>query len=946
SSKSRADKADAVLASMDDEATFGPVWHRLGFGDAVERDLLSDYKVLVLAVDEATVAERFQQQWASGDVELGLDDTARLVGCWNGLAKEHLPDLSGTGMRRAVAFAESIKISQQVSAMFEQVGKECAARAEAEDPEGGDALRIESRHVDGTFNVLERNKLLAWLKSAIPEDENVCRILSNVRCLSEGVDVPALDAVLFLNPRRSVVDVVQSVGRVMRKAEGKDFGYVILPIAIPAGVPPEQALADNKRYAVVWEVLQALRAHDDRFNAEVNKIDINKTSQQILIGTVPGDEERDQDKQLALPLNWGDELRTAIYARMVQKVGQRTYWEDWAKDIAEIADRHVTRIKAILDNPELDVGPLFDRFLTGLRANLNDAITRDNAIEMLAQHIITKPVFDALFEGYDFTAHNPVSLVMQDMLEVLDEQGIDTEVETLDRFYASVANRASGIDTAEGKQKIITELYQKFFRTAFPKAAESLGIVYTPVEIVDFILRSVEHLLTHEFGASLNDEGVHVLDPFTGTGTFIVRLLQSGLISPDNLLRKYTAELHANEISLLAYYVAAVNIEATFHGLAGGDYLPFDNIVLTDTFQMHEDDDTLDREIFVGNNERVERQLATPIRVIIGNPPYSVGQATANDENANLSYPTLDRRIEETYAARSTARSRRTLYDSYVRAIRWASDRLGEHGVIAFVSNGGYIDSNTTDGLRQCLAEEFDAVYVYNLRGNQRTAGELSRREGGKVFGSGSRATVAIAFLVKGTGVSQRGLFYRDVGDYLSREEKLTIIDRAGIGAVEWRPILPNEHGDWLKQRSEGFSQYVPMGDKKAKTAVFSTYSLGLATGRDAWTYNFSRSALEVNVARMLANYNAEVRAVEINEDHVPDRNPSRISWNRNLDDDLHKRRKHEPEQRGFRTGLYRPFTRQHSYFAKFMNAMQYQLARCFPDRGCGKRGAGRHGSS
>jgi predicted helicase len=937
-SKARAGQADAVLASMDDETTFGPVWHRLGFGDAVERDLLSDYKVLVLAVDEATVAERFQQQWASGDVELGLDDTARLVGCWNGLAKENLPELGAAPMRRAVAFAGTIKISQQVAGMFEQVAKECATRAEEKRPDGPDAMRVESRHVDGTFNVLERNKLLAWLKEPMADGDNVCRVLSNARCLSEGVDVPDLDSVLFLNPRKSVVDVVQSVGRVMRKAPGKEFGYVILPIAIPAGVPPEQALNDNKRYAVVWQVLQALRAHDDRFNAEVNKIDLNKKSDRIIAVGVPSDTERDSDVDPELPLNWGNELRTAIYARMVQKVGQRTYWEDWAKDIADIARRHETRIKTLLDNPDLEIGPFFDRFLAGLKANLNDAISRDNAVEMLAQHIITKPVFDALFSpedtGYDFTAHNPVSLVMQDMLEVLDEQGIDTEVETLDRFYASVANRAKGIETAEGKQRIITQLYEKFFKNAFPKAAESLGIVYTPVEIVDFILRSVEDLLRSEFGASLNDEGVHVLDPFTGTGTFIVRLLQSGLITPENLLRKYTSELHANEINLLAYYVAAVNIEATFHGLVGGEYRPFDGIVLVDTFQMTETDDTLDREIFVNNNARVERQLATPIRVIVGNPPYSAGQTSANDDNANLKYPTLDRRIEETYAARSTSGLKKALYDSYIRAIRWASDRIGEQGIVGFVSNGGFIDSNTADGLRQCLLEEFDAVYVYNLRGNQRTAGEQSRREGGKVFGGGSRATIAITFLVKKPPSSSVDLVatptfrYRDIGDYLSREQKLAIVDGAAIGTVDWQAITPNDHGDWINQRRLDFESFDPVGDKGAQ-GIFGLYSYGVVTNRDSWVCGSSSSATLQHVKSLVAEYERQ-RAARAKE---PERDPEKIAWTRSLISDFSRDRELAYREGALVDSVYRPFFRQHLYFDRRLNEQVQSMFRIFPTR-------------
>jgi predicted helicase len=943
-SKSKAAEGGAILASMDDDSLFGPELHRLGFGEAVEQDLLSDYKVLVLAVDEKAVSSQFQSQLADADNELTLDDAAKLVGCWNGLSKRHLDQgrlhVSGEPMHRAVAFAANIKTSKKVAAMFPEVTDQLVADAQSRGETT--PLRCEADHVDGTFNVLERNRRLDWLKANQADGSHVCRILSNARCLSEGVDVPALDAVLFLNPRNSVVDVVQSVGRVMRKSPGKEYGYVILPIGIPADLSPEQALGDNKKYKVVWQVLQALRAHDDRFNAMVNKIELNSARDDKLqvIGVPTGEGEGRNGGEASyhqgqLALTWSDEWRDAIYARIVTKVGERTYWEDWARDIAVIADRHVTRIKALLGDPRLDIAPLFDSFLAGLRANLNDGISRDNAVEMLAQHIITKPVFDALFEGYDFAAHNPVSLVMQEMLDALDKQGIEKETDTLDRFYASVRMRAAGIDNAEGKQQIITQLYEKFFKNAFPKAAESLGIVYTPVQIVDFILRSVEHLLETELGASLNDEGVHVLDPFTGTGTFIVRLLQSGLVSADNLLRKYTAELHANEINLLAYYVAAVNIEATFHGLhdeGRSDYRPFDGIVLTDTFQMHEDDDTLDAGVFADNNERVVRQLATDIRVIVGNPPYSAGQTSANDDNANLKYPTLDARIEATYAARSTATLKNSLYDSYIRAIRWASDRVGDSGIVAVVSNGGYIDSNSADGLRQCLVHEFDAVYVYNLRGNQRTAGEQSRKEGGKVFGAGSRATIAILFLVKSGSkpVGSSGVLrYRDIGDYLTRDQKLDIVDKGYIEGLDWQTIAPNRQGDWINQRRNDFGQFFPIASRDG-ASLFGLMSGGVKSNRDSWVYNHSRRSVSASVQRTIASYNAKLATGTSGSEQ----NDSGVAWTDGTRADLLRGKRYAWDPGQVRMAHYRPFDRQCLYFDADLIERPGRLASIFPTPG------------
>lgn len=964
-SKAKAGQAQAVLASMDDPHLYGPEFHRLGFGEAVAKGLLTDYKVLVLAVDEKEVSRTFQTQLADENSELRLDDVAKIVGCWNGLAKRGHAE-SGFGgdhapMTRAVAFAGTIAKSKQFSEMFGEVVHDYLEHQRITAPDAPDddtppapadpPLRCEVRHVDGTFNVLVRNERLDWLKATT--DPETCRVLSNARCLSEGVDVPALDAVMFLNPRKSVVDVVQSVGRVMRLAPGKQYGYIILPIGIPAGMAPEDALRDNTRYAVVWEVLQALRAHDERFNAMVNKIELNRGRDDRIQIIGVGGGGRDDDgaadatpgkgTQGTLNLQWLDQWREAIYAKIVTKVGDRRYWEDWAKDVAVIADRHVTRITALLDDPDLPVQGRFETFLAGLRANLNDSISRTDAVNMLAQHLITRPVFDALFADYAFSQHNPVSRVMQDMLDALDEHNLDAENETLDRFYESVRLRAEGIDNAAGKQRIVAELYEKFFKLAFPKAAESLGIVYTPVEIVDFIIRSVEHLLNTEFGASLTDEGVHVLDPFSGTGTFVVRLLESGLIKPEDLLRKYTQELHANEILLLAYYIAAINIEATLHGLLAeqdpdAGYVPFDGIVLTDTFQMTEDGDVLDTAVFPTNNERAARQLDLDIRVLVGNPPYSVGQGSANDNNANVKYPSLDRAIEKTYAARSTATNKNSLYDSYIRAIRWASDRIKDAGIIGFVTNGGFLDANTADGLRKTLVEEFAVIYVYNLRGNQRTAGELSRREGGKVFGAGSRNTVAITFLVRKPDVTGSArLHYKDIGDYLSREEKLEIVGRDDLALIDWETITPNASGDWINQRGDAFEAFAPMGAKGDQGAIFSVWGRGLETGRDAWVYNADRATLRANVARTVDAYNSELARLGtsgVTASDVTsriDQDPTRISWTRSLRQALVRGQSVHYDPGAISVGCYRPFQRQYVYFDRSLNHERGKTPNFFP---------------
>jgi len=793
--------------------------------------------------------------------------------------------------------------------------------------------------------------------------------------------VPALDAVLFLTPRNSQVDVVQSVGRVMRQTPDrkKKRGYVILPVVIPANVEPHKALDDNKIYAVVWEVLQALRSHDDRFDAMVNKLEFigkdpakmeviaitdkvqkkagktgKTTNRQAGKGkhTIGANAEpADKDKQLDLAFEIG-EIERAIYAKVVQKCGNRHHWEDWANDIAKIANTHISRITAIIENPDTTKArATFHSFAEELRRNLNGSLTDAEIIEMLAQHLVTKPVFDALFSGYNFTEHNPMSLAMQNVLNVLHEHHLEKEADTLQGFYDSVALRAKDINNAQGKQKIVVELYDKFFRNAFSKMTERLGIVYTPVEVVDFIIHSINDLLQSEFGLGLGSDNVHILDPFTGTGTFITRLLQSGLISKEQLPHKYRHEIHANELVLLAYYIAAINIEATYHGLAGGDYEPFAGVCLTDTFQLSEEEDLIGK-LLEDNSSRRKKQKALDIRVIMGNPPYSIGQGSENDNNQNVVYPHLDSRIRDTYAARSNANLQKGLYDSYIRAIRWASDRIGNSGIIGFVTNAGFVATNTADGLRQCLAEEFSSLYVFHLRGlrGKKTSGERAKQEGGQIFGMGSGAAIAITLFVKNPLSTEHGrIFFHDIGAYLSREDKLKIIadfkSLNGITAADgWQPITPDAHGDWLNQRDDRFSEFIVLGDKKGDVPkLFDNFSLGVVTSRDAWCYNASKTAVAQNMGRMIEFYNHEVARYRLacaglGKAEYPEVNgfintaPRQISWSRALKQELAKSRAFSFESTCLTPSLYRPFSKQWMYFNRRFNEMVYQMPRIFPN--------------
>ncbi len=771
--RKKADENNAILCSMDDVSFYGDEIYRIGFGEAVEKSLLTDYKVLILAVGEKDITPALREAITNEDGTITVDDASKFVGCINALSKRVLGDeglikaADPLPMRRAVAFCSTIKDSKRTSRVF----TECKDAYMEDVNEADKKLMVDvvAHHVDGTMSATQRDAELMWLK-AQPDNETECRMLTNARCLSEGVDVPSLDAVVFVSPKNSQVDVVQSVGRVMRLSEGKKYGYIIIPVVIPENVEGDEVLSRHPNFKVVWAVLNALRAHDDRFNAEVNKIELSKQRpKHILFGGVPHDtdsiddslaESKEQRKESAaermaqqLSLQF-EELQNVFYAKMVTKVGSKRYWELWARDIAQIADEHIKRIQELIAD-EGKHRKAFEQLMKGLRKNINPNLTEQETIEMLSQHIIAMPVFEALFGNYEFVGSNAVSKSMQKMLALLDDETkTEEEHERLQKFYDYVRTTVGDIADAEGRQRLIVELYDKFFKVASPKTVEKLGIVYTPVEVVDFIIQSVASILEKEFGRTLSDENIHILDPFTGTGTFITRLLQSGLIRKEDMLRKYRHEIHANEIVLMAYYIASINIENVFHDLMQDEeYKSFEGICLTDTFQLGEQasEENLYSEQFPTNSKRVIEQKKKPITVIIGNPPYSVGQKSANDNVQNQKYPILEKRIEKTYANSSSATSVKALYDSYIKAFRWASDRIksNEGGIIAFVSNSGWLDGNGMDGMRKCFEQEFSSIYVFNLRGNQRTSGELSRKEGGKIFGSGSRTPIAITILVK-----------------------------------------------------------------------------------------------------------------------------------------------------------------------------------------------------
>ncbi|MCX8500085.1 MAG: DEAD/DEAH box helicase family protein, partial [Alphaproteobacteria bacterium] len=999
--KSRAEDQELILCSMDDEALYGKAFYTLPFSRAVKDGLLVDYKVLILQISQSEINIPLQSLAKESADFFKVQDAARIIGCWKGLSKYQQQGTldQESPMRRAVAFCQVIdkeyrgnkhKVSSKLVAdIFAKVVhayKDYMRSPESgfDDGEADLLLDCAADHIDGRMDANQKLEKLRWLKSEPPP--NSCHILSNVRCLTEGVDVPALDAILFMTPRQSEMDVVQAVGRVMRNSPGKKLGYVILPVVIDEQTDAEAALNSNEAYRVVWRVLNALRAHDDRFDGMINRINLGEydydrmeiittgilpkkqisedTGLSKSKGEAPGSDgsgtsltvmgdpdplHSDDDAQLSLGITPEiTAIEKAIYAKIVKKVGTRGYWKQWSAEIGKISGTLVGRITAIIHNPaNHDERAAFQALLNHLQGEINPSVTETETIEMLAQHIVTKPVFDALFKDYQFAQHNPVSMVMQRVLDQLLAHQLESETDNQKQMYEWIRSRVDATKTDAARQTIVKDLYGSFFKAAFPKLADRLGIVYTPIEIIDFILHSVAEVVQSEFGLSLGSKGVHIIDPFTGTGQFITRLIQGGFINDADLAYKFKHEIHANEILLLPYYLAAINIESAYHARMGGNYQPFEGICLTDSFQLTEPrNGFFDHPI---NGPRLEKQLAAEFKVIIGNPPYSALQKSENDNAKNIDYHHLDDNIKKTFVANSQAQLKGKLYDSYIRAIRWAADRISNAGgVIGFITGSAWIERGFADGMRKCLKEEMASLHIFHLRDDLRKnmMSKSKAGEGENIFNI--MTGVAISILVKNPMAQNQGqIYFHDIGDNLTKLEKVKrVIDYRSIAGITaaagWTMIQPDQHNDWLSQRLSGFDQFVKIGDKddESQTVIFENYSMGVVTARDAWCYNYSNVKLSSNIKKMIDFYNAEVNRYRtakksnpsINIDDFVNDDSTKISWTRALKKDLSRDKPLSIRDGQWMNSSYRPFTRNWFHYSRRLNECVYQMPEIFPN--------------
>ncbi len=874
SSKAKAKESDNVIYSMDDADTFGEEIYTLNFSKAIALDLLTDYKVIILAVRKEnlsgvtnSVNKKISQLEAKGtklDKKLINNEfVCKIVGTHKGLAKQDLIVLDEKNKedhnlqnqydtapsQRAINFCKSINTSKNIKDSFETI-MECYD--EELKKKSFKNLKISIDHIDGTMNCKDRLDKLENLNQFKP---NTCKVLSNARCLSEGVDVPALDSIVFFDGKSAMVDIIQAVGRVMRKAKRKKRGYIILPIALAESeIQNLDEAVNNTNFKNIWKVIKALRSHDPSLVDEATFKEKIK-----IFGS--DDEKKQNDEKTLFDAILLQDLADAAYNVMPTKLGDRNYWENFTKKTGNIARTLNERLKNIFDkNPEF-----FHDFLDSLRENIHQNIREDEALDMITSHIITKPIFDALFGD---NIKNPIAKALDKMVQKLSDLGLEGETKDLKNLYESVKTEAAHAKSQKSQQELIKNLYNTFFKEAFKKQSEKLGIVYTPIEVVDFILRATNGILKKHFNTDFNDQSITIFDPFTGTGSFIARLLskENALISDEALKEKFQKNLFAFDIVLLSYYIALINITQAAQN-RDSSLKNFKNIALTDSLDYLEEKTNkgaLPLYEDLKENKDIKDTLAGQnIRVIIGNPPYSAGAKSENDNNQNLSHPKLEKRVYETYGKNSTAKVGATTRDTLIQSIRMASDLLKDRGVLGFVVNGSFIDSKSADGFRKCVAKDFSRLYVLNLRGNQRTSGEVSRKEGGKIFDSGSRATIAIIFFVKDKSTPDNTIFYYEVEDYLKREAKLNLL--AGfenLDLVPFEKITPNNKGDWINQREDDFEKLIPL--KRDKTlqndSIFDINSGGVATNRDPWVYNFSPNILTQSVQNCIDTYNADLK--------------------------------------------------------------------------------------
>ncbi len=750
---------------------------------------------------------------------------------------------------------------------------------------------------------------------------------------------------------------VRSAFQTLLEYCGRQFDWILVPEH--SMTPPDKSgsrRAKNRRIVVDGALIdtfqlphgywEAKDIHDDLPSEVLRKFEKGYPRDNILFQTphralLWQNNQQILDADLTDPTQLIQTLETFFSHRPQE-------YTEWEEAVAQFKDRVPALGNGLAELIEKERGAnreftaAFAAFHEKCRQSINPNLSEAAVEEMLIQHLLTERIFRTVFSNSEFTRRNVIAREIETVITALMSHAFSREdfLRSLDPFYVAIERTAASIDDFSQKQGFLNTVYEQFFQGFSVEVADTHGIVYTPQPIVDFMVRSVEEILQTEFNRSLSDSGVHIIDPFVGTGNFIVRTMRE--IRPTALEDKYRTELHCNEVMLLPYYIASMNIEHEFYE-ATGDYQPFEGICLVDTFDLAEN-----RQLplfALDNTRRVEEQKETPMFVVIGNPPYNVGQVNENDNNKNRKYPTMDARVAETYAKDSTATNKKALADPYIKAIRWSSDRIGDEGVIAFVTNSGFLDGVAFDGIRKHLADDFDVIYILNLSGNVRKNPKLSGTTH-NVFGI--QVGVSINFFVKtrNNANSQAQICYARVDELWRKEDKYRYLDsQKHYRNIEWKSITPDQRYTWLTEglRAE-FETFIPMGTKEAKATkgeaadvIFKIFSSGVATSRDAWVYNFDRNTLTENMKRTIESYNEQVfkwkhrKDREANVDDFVVYDDMKISWSSALKQKLQGGQIAEFAETKIRQSFYRPFTKSNLFFDRVMNQRVFVLPSIFP---------------
>ena len=992
--KREAQNQETDLFSMDDYEIFGEEFYIYDFNKAIKDQKLVDIRLLLGWVnsDVVNIANEIMtnnkiivKYFKNRDKELAAtpktkkrkikegyltkEDFYKLIVvlkqfskiCWN---RDDFLKLNDTlPMKRAMGFTSRVKKSKDIAELFPVIVDEYILTT-SNSVEHEKVSNVAVKHIDGTITGYDRQEKLRWLKKRA---ENTCKLITNVNCLSEGVDVPSLDGVVFLDPRQDEINIIQCIGRAMRTAPGKKYGYIMIPLLVEKGEDPLIKLNNSKEHYKISKIINAIQSIDITLNAEIGslKYDENHSSSKI-ITNLP------DDSHVQTQFEFNDELidRANFQAKwfksiLVNKAYKDKHWEYWIDTIASKALNLEKEIEEInKKNPE--VKEMFNDFKKTLKQSIHSKIRNADVITLVNQHLITSPIFNSLFQNTGGLKDNVVAQGLNNIIKTLADNGIKLEDEDFKNFYKSISNAVEPIqDNFKAKQGLLNDIYNSFFKKAFPNQSKSLGINYTPIEVIDFIINSVNWLLKKELNTDLSAKNVSIVDPFTGTGSFITHLINSNHIHQKDLLYKYENELHANEIMLLPYYIASVNIAATFEQKAK-TYLPFKGIVLTDTFAAYESeiekhhqetsaikklDSSWEINEFNQNYKRLNQQKKAKIKVIIGNPPYS-GKKDPNSNIIKVQYDKLDNIIKKDYGRKPD--------NLYIQAIKWATMRLAKtsQGIIAFITPNSFIATKTYKKMRAYLSAEQASIYIFDLKGDRNKFRRGFNNEGENIFNE-VRLGTCIFFLVKNIHATEQGkIYYYTFPQILKQEEKLTKISQFNSleklsPHMEFSKI--NKQLNWINQGNDVFfneTYYLPLRKKETDehNYIFNKSTYGIISSREHWTWNFSKEKLANNIRKTIHFYNQECNRygesdlsknilmkqkdkIEKISKFVKKENvKTKISWGEDFYNSINKGNNIKFNFFDIQRGLYRPFSFAYNYFNKNLNWSLYRTKDFFKD--------------